>query len=172
MMGERAPEEWAGEFERAGRVVFPVRRRPLLIQLLIVLALISGSQINSLIEMQSAGSGERIFRLFNLALFLLGIGVIVWQLVTRRPTLVVDREGIRYGKRRFMPWSEVGTIGLVTGPKFFMNVPVLPANVWAKDVRLPQYNVRDIPALATWLTAVLKQHRANERATDGQSALD
>lgn len=166
VMGERSPEEWTEEFERTGRVVFPVRRRPVLIQCALFLLLTSGSRINSLTEMHSASGTDLVFHLIGFASVLILVSMAAWQLITQRPMVIVDREGVRYGKRRFMPWSEVGTIGLATGPKFFMMVPVLPANVWAKDLRLPQYNVKDVPALATWLTAVLKQYRATRSAAD------
>ena len=35
---------------------------------------------------------------------------------------------------------------------------VVPANVWSNDLRLPQDNVRDTAALATWLANLLKAH--------------
>ncbi|MEV0286746.1 MULTISPECIES: hypothetical protein [unclassified Kribbella] len=165
-MGERSPEVWTEEFERTGRVVFPVRRRPVLIQFVFFLALISPSQVNSVTEMQSADVAELVLRLLGTTSLLVCFGMLVWQFVTQRPVLVVDREGIRYGNKRFMPWSDVGTIGIPTGPKFFMAVPVLPADVWAKDLQVRQYNVKDLPAFAAWLTVVLKQQRASESAAD------
>ncbi|MFI7063958.1 hypothetical protein ACIBL3_23430 [Kribbella sp. NPDC050124] len=172
VMGERSPAEWTEEFERTGRVVFPVRRRPVLIQFALFLLLISGSQINSLTEIDSASGIDLIFHLIGFASVAGLVSMAAWQLITQRPMVIVDREGVRYGKKRFMPWADIGTIGLATGPKFFMAVPVLPANVWDKDLRLNQYNVKDVPALAAWLTTVLKQYRANGRTFDEQPAAD
>jgi hypothetical protein len=158
-MGDEGPDVWADEFRRTGRVEFPVRRRPVLIRLAVVVLFIGGSQMSSLIELPDAGTTEVILRLLSFSGVLVVVGFFVWQLITRRPVLTVDHEGIRLGRKRFMPWTNIGTIAEPAGPSFYRNIPVLPADVWSKDLRLPQDNVRDIPALTTWLTNLHKAHR-------------
>lgn len=159
VMGEQAPDVWMDEFRRTGRVVFPVRRRPVLIRLAVVVPLVLGTQMSSLIDLPDAGTTELIFSLISLSAVLSMLGVFVWQLITQRPTLTVDHEGIRLGRKGFMPWTDISTIAQPTGPAFYRNVPVLPANVWSKDLRLPQDNARDTAALTTWLTTLLESHR-------------
>jgi hypothetical protein len=163
VMGEEQPEAWTTELQRSGRVLFPVRRRPVLIRSVLFGSVFGANLADSLIDDLNAGGARRVMTLLGLAAVLMIVGLCVWQLTTRRPILIVDHEGIRLGRKRFMPWTAVGTIGIPTGPKFSMNVPVLPANVWAKELRVPQDNVKDIPALAHWLTDLLAQHRVNEQ---------
>ncbi|MEU4604214.1 hypothetical protein AB0F43_14635 [Kribbella sp. NPDC023972] len=159
VMGEEQPEVWTAELQRSGRVLFPVRRRPVLIRSVLFGIVFGANLADSLIDDLNAGGARRVMTLLGLAVVLMIVGLCFWQVTTRRPILIVDREGIRLGRKRFMPWTDVGTIGIPTGPKFFMNVPVLPANVWAKELRLSQDNVKDIPAFAHWLEDVLKEQR-------------
>jgi hypothetical protein len=162
-MGEQPQEVWTEELQRTGRVVFPLRRRPVLIQLAVVVLLLGGQQVSSILAVQHADGAERIFRLIGVAGVFFVVGVFVWQLITQRPILTVDHEGIRLGRKRFMPWSDVGTIGFPTGPRFSMVVPVLPHDIWAKDLRVAQANVQNIPAFAAWLVEVLSKRRGAER---------
>ena len=83
---------------------------------------------------------------------------LVWQLVTQRPVLVIDHRGIHQGRRRSMPWTEIGSIGLVTGPKLARQLQVHPKNVWAKNLTLTQQHANDLQALQTWLTSLLADH--------------
>jgi hypothetical protein len=162
-MGEEPPEVWADELRRNGRVVFPVRRRTTAAWGGLLFVVFGVNHADSLTGNLGDDGAGRIFALLGLAVLLSLLGIVGWQLITQRPVVIVDHEGLRVGRRTFMAWKDVGTIGIPTGPKFFMNVPVLPQNVWAKDVRVPQANVKDIPAFATWLTDLLAQHRANEQ---------
>jgi hypothetical protein len=158
VMGEEAADVWTDEFRRTGRVVFPVRRRPVVVRF----ALFSVPFVSSLLssaDRWDEGGATRFFNFLGVAGFLLLVGVHGWQLMTRRPELTVDHQGIRVDRKRFMPWTEIGTIGIPHGPKFLMTLPVLPNDVWAKHLTLSQDNVRDIPALARWLEQVLKDHR-------------
>ena len=157
VMGEAPPEAWAEEFRRTGRVVFPLRRRSLVMDLAqppFVVALV-GFQLPRALD---AGGAMRISYLVLVAALPLAIGFSVWQLVTQRPALTVDHEGIRF-RRKFMPWSEIGAIGIATGPVWFGTMPIIPKDVWAKDLRLYQRNVRDLPAFRRWLETLLDEHR-------------
>jgi hypothetical protein len=168
VMGDASAEVWTDELRRAGRVVFPVRRRRVVIRWV----LFSLPVLNSLWEAPTQwdeGGADRFFSLLGVAAFLMIVGIHLWQSLTRQPELTVDDEGIHFGRKRFLPWTDIGTIGIPTGPKFFMLVPVLQNNVWAKELRLPQDNVKDIPAFARWLEQLLAQHRAAARRGDGTS---
>jgi hypothetical protein len=162
VMGEEAPEVWTDEFRRTGRVVFPVRRRPVLIRLAVVVLLLGGYQVSSLIDSLDSGTTGLVLRALSLSGVLLIAGIFVWQLITQRPVLTVDHEGIGLGRKGFMPWTDIGSIGLPTGTPFYRNVPVLPSDVWAEHLAVPRDNVKDLPALATWLTGILEERRRSE----------
>jgi hypothetical protein len=160
--GKEAPDVWADELRRTGRVVFPVRRRPVLIRVAVVAVLIGGSQLSSLVDSLDAGTTELILRLLSFSSVLFVAGFFGWQLITRRPVLTVDHEGIGLGRKGFMPWTDIGSIDLPTGTPFFRNVPVVPSDVWAEHLAVPRDNVKDLPALATWLTGILEERRRSE----------
>jgi hypothetical protein len=156
-MGDASAEVWAAELRRTGRVVFPQRPRAFAFKLVIA-ALPVVMSVNSFPRMLEEGSFARVLAFLLLAVFVGCIGYLIWQAITRRPVLTVDREGIRSG-RKFMPWTEIGAIGIPHGPGFFQTLPIIPADVWAKDLTLSQENVRDVLALARWLEQVLKEQR-------------
>jgi len=93
---------------------------------------------------------------------------ITWQLITQRPTLVIDHQGIHQGRRRSMPWTEISSIGPVSGPKMSRQLEVFPTNVWAKHLTLSQFHVNDLQAFRTWLNELLAEQRrtatSHERA--------
>lgn len=157
VMGEETPDVWTDEFRRTGRVVFPVRRRPVLIRLALALVFAGNQAISLAGELDERGIGL-ILRLVSFAAVLAVVGLCGWQLISRRPVLTVDHEGVRLGRRPLMPWTGIGSIGVPHG-KFFMMLPVIPADVWAKHLILTQDNVKNVPAFATWLTGVLEEHR-------------
>jgi hypothetical protein len=72
--------------------------------------------------------------------------------------MTVDRQGIHRG-RRLMLWTDIGSIGIPHGRGFSQTLPIIPADVWAKDLTLSQENVRDVLAFAHWLEEVLKEQR-------------
>jgi hypothetical protein len=161
-MGEASPEAWTEEFRRTGRVVFPARRRPAIVRLLIVVVVFGVNPAVSLAINLHDGRGEVVLRLVSFAFSLILIGFCIWQLVTRRPVLIVDQDGIRFGRKKFMPWTDLGTIGTPHGPRFFRMLPLIPNDVWAEHLRLTQDNVKDIPAFAQWLKD-LRAHHATDR---------
>lgn len=114
------------------------------------------SRLSGALDANGAGRGPA--RAWVL-LILPAVGFFVWQLVTQRPAVTVDREGIRRGRRKFMPWTEIGAIGLATGPVWGRTLPIIPKDVWAKDLTLHQQNIRDLPAFRRWLETLLEEHR-------------
>ena len=163
-MGEAPPEVWAEEFRRTGRVVFPVRRKRLVIQRASFAALYAVNPALSFTDWIHAGGQRLALGLSTVVLILVVIGLSTWQFITQRPTVIIDHDGIRIGRRTYLPWTTIGSIGLPTGPKFYMLVPIIPTDVWAKHHRLTQDNIRDIPALATWLNEVLREQRRTATA--------
>ncbi|GAA1685115.1 hypothetical protein GCM10009745_31970 [Kribbella yunnanensis] len=163
-MGELGPAEWTAEFQRSGRVVFRLRRRPAALRAGVILLLLAPSNVFNIVEFADESTVGRIFDGFGLAAWAFIVGGITWQLVTRRPIVVVDTEGIRTG-RKLMSWDAVGTAGIPTGPTILRSLPVLPADVWAKEIRILQDNVRDLTAFSAWLNG-LRPHR---RTTEGDS---
>jgi hypothetical protein len=92
------------------------------------------------------------------------IGFLLWQLITQRPVLTVDQDGIRLGTRkRRLRWSEIGTVGFVSGTKGLQSLPVIPNDAWAKGFDIRQDNVKDLAAFAGWLAELIDQRRTEVR---------
>jgi hypothetical protein len=141
-------------------VVFPVRRRRVIVVPGIIVLLFVVKSAVSFGTSLDEGGWEPIFEGLALTCWLTIAGALTWQLVTQRPLLIVDHEGIHRGREHFLPWTEIGTIGQPHGPRFRLTLPIIPTNVWAKHLTLTQDNVRDIRAFAHWLEAVLEEERA------------
>ncbi|MET9270994.1 hypothetical protein [Kribbella sp. NPDC003557] len=157
-MGERLPEAWMVEWHRNGRVEFPLRRWSFSIfpgLYLAAFGLFTASRLPDMLD----DEGWR-YLAYLLIVGYVGIAaMIAWQLVTQRPAVVVDHRGIHVGRRRFMAWSEVGSIGFVAGPKLARQLPVQPKNVWAKNLVLTQQHVNDLSAFRLWLGELLEEQR-------------
>jgi hypothetical protein len=158
VMGEAPPEVWADELRRTGRVVFPLRRKRLVIQRACFTGVFALNPALSFTEWIHAGGQRLALGLFSVALIVMILGLSTWQFITQRPMVIVDHDGIRTG-RTYLPWTTIGSIGIPTGPKFSMLVPIIPTNVWAKHHPLTQDNIRNIPAFAHWLEEVLAERR-------------
>jgi hypothetical protein len=158
VMGDAPPEVWGEELRRVGRVEFPVRRKRLVIQRACFAALFAVNPALSVTEWIHADGPRLALGLISVALVLAVIGVSAWQFITQHPTVIVDNDGIHTG-RAFRPWTEIGTIGIPHGPKFAMVLPIIPTDAWAKHLGVSQDNVKDIPALAEWLTEELRTQR-------------
>jgi hypothetical protein len=157
VMGDQLPEAWMAEWHRNGRVEFPLRRWSL-VQLpvvpLLAFAALTAHQMPQLLD-------DRVWRYaaWSVIAAYVGIGiVIVWQLVTQRPYLVVDRRGIHRGTR-FLAWNDISSISFVTGPAFGRQLPIEPKDVWAKNLVLTQRHVHDLPAFRLWLGKLLDECR-------------
>jgi hypothetical protein len=157
VMGERLPEAWMVEMHRNGRVEFPLRRWSFLQFPMLFLAGPTLLTAGRLPDMLDDATG-RFLAYLLIAAYVCLVIAIVWQLVTQRPYVVVDRTGIRSG-RRFMPWTDVGSIGLIRGPRPIRQLPIHPKNVWAKDLVLTQQHINDLESFKTWLTELLTNHR-------------
>ncbi len=157
VMGERLPEAWMVELHRNGRVEFPLRRWSFLqipVFPILGLSVLSTGRLPDML----ADGNWRFLAYLLIAVYAGVVIALVWQLVTQRPVLVIDHRGIHQGRRRSMPWTEIGSIGLVTGPKLARQLQVHPKNVWAKNLTLTQQHANDLQALQTWLTSLLADH--------------
>ncbi|MDX6250686.1 MAG: hypothetical protein QOF10_4046 [Kribbellaceae bacterium] len=163
VMGESSAAIWTDQLLRTGRAVFPLRRRRVLFRL----ALVAVFAINNLVSVvgrlldQEHGVGWDIFGLISCTIFLPLIAVSVWQLITQRPVLTVDRLGIRIGKRKpGLGWSEIAKIGSLSGVRGAQVLPVIPKNVWANHLNVTQDNVKDLATFAHWLGELVEQHKS------------
>jgi hypothetical protein len=157
VMGERLPEAWMVELHRNGRVEFPLRRWSFLqapVFPILGLSVLSGGSLPDMLA-----DGNWRFLAYLLIPAYAGVMIaMVWQLVTQRPYLVVDRIGIHQG-RRSMPWNDIGSVGLIRGPAPFRQLPIHPKDVWAKDLVLSRQHVNDLQSFRTWLKEVLEEQR-------------
>lgn len=165
VMGERLPEAWMVEWHRNRRVEFPLRRwswiqPPFL--LVPVLGLLSLRSVPGMLD--DGGWWRLVGYLLVTGYAVLVVGV-AWQIITQRPVLVIDRRGIHLGRRRFLPWDDVGSIGPVTGSKLARQLEIFQKNVWAKNLTLTQQHVNDLHAFCTWLDELLNEHRQPTRGS-------
>jgi hypothetical protein len=158
VMGERLPEAWIVEWHRNHRVEFPLRRWSFLQAPFLLVPTMGLLSLSSIPDMLDDGP----WRFLAYLLIALYTGVVVglaWQLVTQRPVLVVDHRGIHLGRRRFLPWDDVGSISPVIGPKPLRRLEIFQKNVWAKNLTLTQQHVNDLQAFRTWLDELLTENR-------------
>lgn len=135
VMGERLPEAWIVEWHHNRRVEFPLRRWSFLQFPFLFVVGPSVMLLSRLPDMLDDGA----WRFVGYLLIAAYVGVVIavaWQLITQRPYLIVDRTGIHQG-RRSMPWTEVGSIGLIRGPRPIRQLPIHPKNVWATTSSSP-----------------------------------
>jgi hypothetical protein len=166
VMGERLPEAWAVEWQRNGRVEFPLRRRSFLQVPVFPILGLSALSAGTLPDMLADGT----WRFLAYLLIAACAGVVIagiWQLVTLRPILVIDHRGIHQGRRHFMPWTEIGSIGPVSGPKMSRQLQIYPKNVWAKNLTLTQHHVNDLQTFQTWLNELLAEQRRTATSHEG-----
>jgi hypothetical protein len=168
VMGERLPEAWIVELHRNGRVEFPLRRWSFL-QFPFLLALgptmLLMGRLPDILD-------DGTWRYFGYLIIVGYAGVAIalaWQFITQRPYVVVDRTGVRSG-RRFMPWTDVGSIGLLRGQSPFRQLPIHPRNVRAKDLVLSRQHINDLQSFRTWLTEVLEEQRHTETTQDNDGS--
>ncbi|MFD7155827.1 hypothetical protein ACFV9C_14565 [Kribbella sp. NPDC059898] len=156
-MGDASADVWDAELRRTGRVVFPLRRRVTLVTyplLVLVLAL------QPLYLLLDGVQPDLVGNLIWAALFAGFIGTGLYRFIAQRPVVVVDQEGVRYGRRKYLPWGAVRGIGIVSGLPGGRSLLVHPWDMSAKSLRLFQQNVRDMPAFRHWLETVLAEHWA------------
>ena len=124
VMGERLPEAWMVEWHRNRRVEFPLRRWSFLqFPLLLVIAPVP-MVLGNLPDLLADDVGRFLGYLTIVAYA--GVAIVLsWQFVTQRPYLVVDHTGIHQG-RRSRQWSDIGSVGLIRGPRPIRQLPVHP----------------------------------------------
>ena len=157
-IGDGPTEFWTAELRRTGRVVFPLRRQPLLRQTrsaVILLILLATTQLPHALK---SGGVLRVVAVVVTTAVLIGLCVSGWQLLTRRPTLTIDTTGVRRGRRRFVSWSEIDTINGLDGPAGDRSFAV-GSSIRRRRLRLGEQHVRDVVAFRDWLIDLLEEHR-------------
>lgn len=99
VMGELSPAEWTAELERSGRVVFPLRGRPYLRRVGVLLPLCFGGVVLPLASLGGSDGTERLMFLLVLGLSALAFAAFVLAALSRRPYLVVTPNTIHLGKQ-------------------------------------------------------------------------
>jgi hypothetical protein len=166
---DEGPAEWTAELESAGQVVFPQRRRRVLVRMAIF-GLLAADSLWSLISDVRDGKMVGVWavlRVTSTTMFLVAAGFTVWQLVTRRPVVTVGRDGITVGRRKdrgSLTWAQIGGIGDPTGIRGIRQVQVLPADRWASGLGVSQDNVKHVNEFAGWFRSIFEQRRRREAA--------
>jgi hypothetical protein len=158
-MGEAGPSDWTEELERTGQVEFPLRNVRGLVQLGFVAAIGLQGYFGSARDMLTDGG----WVVFGVAYWggLIATAVwLIWKLTTGHPVITVDKMGIRSNGKPRLLWTDISSTGPATGPKPMQRLEIISKDIWAKPFTITQDNVKDLPALATWLNEVLEQHRA------------
>lgn len=156
-MGEASPDAWSDELRRTGKVVFTLRPRSVVLGLTLFWLFLVATQLPTLGRTLEDGGARLVYVVLLVATAVAFTGWYAWRLISRYPMLTVDHQGIRVGRKRFLPWNEVGAIGLIRGGNVHLVLPIIPKDPWAKDLTVDRTTVRDIPALARWLEQVLKE---------------
>jgi hypothetical protein len=160
---------WTAELESSGTVQFPQRRRRLLVRLALICLVFANSLWSFIADLGlNSFGGTDFFRGLSAILFLAVAGFTLWQLMTGRPVLTVDRNGIslgRHQRRSRLQWNEIAQIADPAGIPGLRSVQILPVNVWAAGFAFGQDNVRDLDAFAVWLRQS-RESMTNGRAFD------
>jgi hypothetical protein len=154
-------EAWTSELESKGRVAFPPRRSRLVVRLVgfgLLMLLSVWTNVDHL-RADGVSGALGVLRLTALAAFVYGTGLTAWQLVTNRPVVTVDAEGITRG--RSLPWSRITSIDEPAGLPLARTVQVRPADRRTRPISISQDNVEDLDALTPWLRALHEQHLAD-----------
>ncbi|MFD7155832.1 hypothetical protein ACFV9C_14590 [Kribbella sp. NPDC059898] len=154
-------EAWSAELESKGSVDFPPRRSRLWVRLFgfgLLMVLSAWTNVDHL-RADGVSGALGILRLTALAAFVYGTGLTAWQLVTNRPVVTVNAEGITRG--RSLPWSGITGIDEPAGLPFARTVQVRPADRRTRPISISQDNVEDLDALTPWLRALHRQHLAD-----------
>jgi len=154
---------WTAEFETSGRVVFPQRRNRLLIRLAFGLLLMIGS-ISTIVDHVRDGDMDGamgVLRVTALAGFVILVVWTGWQLITLRPVVTVDLEGIRLGRRtkEVVRWSQIGSISDPTGLSLVSSIAIQPANSHATALTIGKDNVQELAEFSQWLRHLHEQQR-------------
>ncbi|WP_020392627.1 hypothetical protein [Kribbella catacumbae] len=163
VIGEASQVVWSEELRRNGRVVFTLRASWVLKRLGVVWLGAIVVALRSLDADATGATDAKVRLAFTVLFFAMAIGISAWhgwRIFRQHPALTVDQNGIRAGRDRFLPWSEVGTIGFTRGGLGQKRLPIIPKDQWAKELTVDQSAIKDIPAFARWLEGVLAEQRA------------
>jgi len=152
-------ETWTSELESNGSVVFRPRRVRLAIRLAgfaLLMALSAWSNLDHLRADDVSGM-LGVLRITALAAFVYGTGLTLWQLITNRPVVRVDADGITRG--RSLRWSGITSIDDPAGLPGFRSVLIRPVDRRTRPISIPQDNVEDLDTLTPWLRSLLDQHQ-------------
>jgi len=167
-MGDAGAAVWSAELERTGRVVFPQRTRRVLFRLVFVVVLGLKAVAEPVWRMfHDSENWWDIVGLIAGGGFLVMAIACVWQLVTRRPVLTVDPEGIRLGRRakHALPWSQIGSIGTPAGPSLVRTLAIQPTDRWANPLTVGKDHVLDLAEFSHWLQTLHARHHESPAAT-------
>jgi len=165
IMGERLPEAWMVEWHRNRRVEFPLRRWIFFLQVSVLPSL--GPALLFATDLPRMLDSRWRFVACLLIVAYAGLAIVIgWQLVTQRPIVIVDHRGIHRGRRQFMAWSDIGSIGPVSGGGLVRQLSVHPRNVWAKNLVLTRHHVNDLEAFRTWLDEILTEYRRSDTSAE------
>ncbi len=157
VLGEGSQVTWSEELRVNGRVVFTLRPKWVLKAQGIV-------WLVALVQVLRTIGADDKFRIgFTVVLLVLAVASSAWygwRIFQCYPALTIDRNGIRTGHNRFLPWAEVGAVGHVQAGLGQKRVPIVPKDRWAKELTVDQSAIKDIPAFAHWLEGVLTEQRA------------
>ncbi len=150
--GDLTADVWDAEYRSTGQVAFPVRRSPAVLRVVLI-GVLTLLQIASMVTSDQAVAWWVIDWLI-LAMATTALAYCLWQLATRCPKVVVDREGIRKGKK-VVTWSTITTLDFSasgTGLRVRSEAP-------PKRIFIPRDNFRDLAMGRAWLLHLLEFHR-------------
>ncbi|TDW87303.1 hypothetical protein EV137_5376 [Kribbella pratensis] len=152
-------ETWTSELESNGSVNFRPRRSRLAVRLVgfgLLMVLSAWTNVEHL-RTDGISGALGVLRLTALAAFVYGTGWTAWQLITNRPVITVDAEGVTRG--RSLQWSGITSIDEPAGWPLARAVQINPADRRTRPISIPQDHVGDLDALAPWLRSLHEQHR-------------
>jgi hypothetical protein len=166
------PAGWMKAWESKGEVVLPHRRRPLWWRAGLTLLLTANSCLSLLTTMRDEPALFKVVTTLAIPCWAWFFGYTVWQLITGRPILRIDRAGIHYGTRkRFqLSWDRIDTISDPIGKWLFAYLNIRPYDENPRRIPISHLHVEDLHPFARWLRVTLEAHRNASPATeDGQA---
>ncbi|MEU8226363.1 hypothetical protein [Kribbella sp. NPDC048915] len=153
-----AAEAWTRELESTGRVDFRPRRGRLTVRLIGFGLPMVLSLLTNIDHLRADGITDTlgVLRLTALAAFVYGTAWTAWQLITSRPLIRVDAEGITRGRN--LRWSSITRIDDPAGWPLARTVQVHPADRRTRPITIPQDHVEDLDALTPWLRSLHARH--------------
>ncbi|MFF1820986.1 hypothetical protein ACFVWG_27020 [Kribbella sp. NPDC058245] len=153
-------DAWNTQLEEDGRVVFPPRRGRVLLRLIAFGALMLLASTN----LDHHGSGGTLgpLRVTALAAFVYGTSLSAYQLIKKRPLVIVDGTGVTRVTfdGRTLTWSDIAAIGQPTGLPGARTIQIHPVDRRTRPLRISLDNVEELDAFAHWLRSVQTRYLA------------